>query len=138
MFEKNRGSMKTAFPLLLTLLFISGCDPVSLMDATITNSTSQELTVIFAASSSRSDTLYLSAGQTVLFQDGMSTTGSYLEPNLEEYDSVIVSNNPGQTLSVYLSTSEGKNIYKMEDWSFKKPDDRMYKYDFELTNEDVE
>ena len=104
--------MKTAFPLLLTLLFISGCDPVSLMDATITNSTSQELTVIFAASSSRSDTLYLSAGQTVLFQDGMSTTGSYLEPNLEEYDSVIVSNNPGQTLSVYLSTSEGKNIYK--------------------------
>ncbi len=130
--------MKTAFPLLLTLLFISGCDPVSLMDATITNSTSQELTVIFAASSSRSDTLYLSAGQTVLFQDGMSTTGSYLEPNLEEYDSVIVSNNPGQTLSVYLSTSEGKNIYKMEDWSFKKPDDRMYKYDFELTNEDVE
>ena len=130
--------MKTAFPLLLTLLFISGCDPVSLMDATITNSTSQELTVIFAASSSRSDTLYLSAGQTVLFQDGMSTTGSYLEPNLEEYDSVIVSNNPGQTLSVYLSTSEGKNIYKMEDWSFKKRDDRMYKYDFELTNEDVE
>ena len=130
--------MKTAFPLLLTLLFISGCDPVSLMDATITNSTSQEMTVIFAASSSRSDTLYLSAGQTVLFQDGMSTTGSYLEPNLEEYDSVIVSNNPGQTLSVYLSTSEGKNIYKMEDWSFKKPDDRMYKYDFELTNEDVE
>ena len=108
------------------------------MDATITNSTSQEMTVIFAASSSRSDTLYLSAGQTVLFQDGMSTTGSYLEPNLEEYDSVIVSNNPGQTLSVYLSTSEGKNIYKMEDWSFKKPDDRMYKYDFELTNEDVE
>ena len=130
--------MKTAFLLLLTLLFISGCDPVSLMDATITNSTSQELTVIFAASSSRSDTLYLSAGQTVLFQDGMSTTGSYLEPNLEEYDSVMVTNNPGQTLSVYLSTSEGKNIYNMEDWSFKKPDDRMYKYDFELTNEDVD
>lgn len=69
----------------------------------------------------------------------MSTTGSFLEPSFEEYESVYVENESGQILKVYISNSEGKNIYDINTyWKSSEPSKRVYKYLYEISDEDLE
>lgn len=115
-----------------------GCDPVSIMDANITNSTSQELTVVFASSTVENRALQIPANETIRFQESQSTTGSFLEPYLVDYDSVYIQNDSDEILIVYQPDSPGKNIYNVStDWSFDEPSKRSYKYEYEIVTEDL-
>ncbi len=129
--------------LVLFILLISvcvGCDPVSSMDANIKNSTSDNLSIVFASSIPElHKTLELEPNATSLFQDGFSTTGGALEPTLIDYDSVYIMNPANEILKIYKRDTEGKNIYNVETfWSFSEPSKRFYKYQFEIRNEDIE
>lgn len=127
-------------PLILFIISLCiSCDPVSVMDADITNATSQPLSVVFVPTSGSQETFQLEANETVLFQEGMSTTGGFLEPSLVEFDSVYIINSSNDILIVYKQNTEGKNIYAIEEhWSFSEPSKRFYQYDYQINEEDFE
>ena len=117
----------------------TGCDPVSLMDANIENTTTQRLSITFVTSGVPEETLVLDPAETILFQESMSTTGSFLEPYLVEFDSIYIENEASEILKVFKPTTAGKNIYNVENyWIFTEPSKRVYKYDYLITNEDLE
>ncbi len=123
------------------LLFpiFTGCDPVSLMDANIENTTTQPLSITFVTSGVPEETLVLDPAETVLFQESMSTTGSFLEPYLVEFDSIYIENDASEILKVFKPNTAGKNIYNVENyWIFTEPSKRVYIYDYLITNEDLE
>ncbi len=123
--------------LLLIPLFLS-CDPVSLMDANLENTTSQPLSITFVSPGLREETLILDPDERVLFQESMSTTGSFLEPYLADYDSVYIQSESQEILKVYKPDSQGKNIYNVEDyWIFDEPSKRVYKYDYLISTKDL-
>ncbi len=131
--------MKKLILFLLTIILFTGCDPVSLMDADITNATSEPLSIVFVPTTGSEEALQLEANETVLFQEGMSTTGGFLEPSLVEFDSVYIVNESNEILKVFKQDTEGKNIYAVEDdWLFTKPSKRFYQYDYQINNEDLE
>lgn len=131
--------MKKLFFLFGLLLLTASCDPTSLMDVTINNSTSQKLRMTFVSNSLPGNTLSIDPDQTVLFDEGMSTTGSFLEPSFAEYDSIYISNEANEILKVYKQDSEGKNIYQVDTyWTYTEPSKRQYRYVYRITKEELE
>ncbi|MBT8211099.1 MAG: hypothetical protein KJP14_11290 [Eudoraea sp.] len=127
---------------ILCMLFIPiclSCDPVSLMDANIENSTGQAISITFVASGIPDEILAIAPNETVLFREGMSTTGGFLEPSLVEFDSVYIQSEANEILKIFKPNSAGKNIYNVEDsWIFTEPSKRVYQYDYLINNEDLE
>lgn len=131
--------MKRLIVTLFLIPILTSCDPVSIMDANIENTTTQRLSITFVPSGVPAETLVLDQDETVLFQQSTSTTGSFLEPYLVEFDSVYIQNEQQEVLKVYKPNTAGKNIYNVEDsWLFDEPSKRVYKYDYLITNEDLE
>ena len=132
--------MKKILLLGLAALAWYGCDPFSTMDADITNTTSQNLSIRFVSSQFVEDnkTLEIASGETVLFQQASSTTGSFLEPSLVQFDSVYIQNASEEILKIFKPTTPGRNIYGVEAfWSVREPSKRQYFYEYQITNEDV-
>ena len=135
---KNNCNMKKRSIVLLLIPLFTSCDPVSLMDANIENTTARRLSITFVTSEVPPETLVLDPDELVLFQEGMSTTGSFLEPSLAEFDSIYIQGESQEILKVYKPNSAGKNIYDVENyWVFDEPSKRVYKYDYLVTNEDL-
>lgn len=131
--------MKRIIALICIVIPLLGCDPSSIMDANIQNLTAQPLTVSFVSSLTENKTLSIDPGETVLFQDGFSTTGNFIQPSLTEYDSVYIESPSAQILKVYKPDSPGKNIYHIEEyWTFTEPDKRVYMYDYKINPGDLE
>lgn len=133
--------MKKLVLLITCFAFITSCDPVSVMEANINNATSQSLSIVFVSSQApeQNKTLELSANTTVLFQEGMSTTGGFLEPYLLDYDSVYIQNASQEVLKIFKQGTIGKSIYSIDDhWTFSEPSKRVYEYDFDITSQDLE
>jgi len=76
--------------------------------------------------------LTIPSGERALFQDGVSATGSLIEPFLMDYDSIYIQNSLNQLVKIYKPGSSGKNIYTIEDWEFSEPDERVYRYQFPI------
>ena len=118
---------------------IAGCDPVSLMDANIENSTSQQISITLISSISPNETVVIGANETVLFREGMSTTGSFLKPSFAEYDSIYFESESNEILRVFKPDSQGKNIYEIDDyWRYSEPSKRFYQYDYQINSDDFE
>ena len=131
--------MKKIFFILALIAIAISCDPGSIMDANIENATSQSLSITFVSSLIDDKTLDIGPGETVLFQEGFSTTGSFLQPSLQDYDSVIVATPSAQILKVFKQETPGKNMYLIEQyWTFAEPDKRVYVYDYKINPEDLE
>ena len=131
--------MKRSFVFLILISVATGCDPSSVMDANIENATLQPLSITFVSSLIGNRTLTLDPDETVLFQDGFSTTGGFLQPDLVDYDSVYIENQSAQILKIFKPDTPGKNIYLIEDyWTLTEPDKRVYKYDYTINPEDLE
>ncbi len=132
--------MKNPIVSAIILLIFSGCDPVSDMEANIENLTNQGLIIDFVSLNEDFDkTLQLSPNEIILFQEGFDVGGTFLEPSLEEYDSVVVKNQVGEILRVYKESDPGKNIYNIDDdWSASEPSKRVYKYEYEIEETDID
>jgi hypothetical protein len=110
------------------------------MEATISNATTISLSIDFVAvslDSSLSQTFQIDPGQNVLFEvyDGY---GTFAEPNLGYYDSVLIKNRLGDILKVYRRNDTGKNIFNIEDyWISSEPSKRFFKYEYLIENEDI-
>ena len=132
--------MKNLMTIIFIILLFSNCDPVSQMEADIDNLTTQHLSIVFVSSDkSLNKTLLITPGQAVLFQEGFNIGSTYLEPSLIEYDSVYIKNRSEKILKVYKQNSDGKNIYNITDfWQSSEPSKRFFKYNFEITNVDIE
>ncbi|MEM6892406.1 MAG: hypothetical protein AAF554_01870 [Bacteroidota bacterium] len=122
------------------LFFLSSCDPVSDMEANIENLTTQTLTVEFVSSiADLSKTLEIKPNEIELFQEGFDVGGTFLEPSLVEYDSVVVMDQQQQVLRVYKENDNGKNIYNVtEYWMGSEPSKRFFKYEYEINTQDIE
>lgn len=130
--------MKKAF-MGLWVVCILGCDPVSDLEANIENMTPQSLTVEFISSDeSLSKTLQIPPDGIELFQEGYDIGNTFLEPSLTEFDSVLIKNQSEKILKVYKANNKGKNIYSIDDWIASEPTKRFFKYEFEITSEDIE
>ena len=139
--KQNQTGMKNTIFLLVILLVFSSCDPVSDMKANIENLTSEDLTIDFISSTDQSfsRTLQIPSGELVLFQEGFDVGGTFLEPSLEEYDSVVIKNPAEVILRIYKPTDAGKNIYNIKDyWNGREPSKRIYRYEYEIRGEDFE
>lgn len=140
MLFKKLYAMKRVFQTTLIALALVGCDPTSVMEANIVNLTRVNLSITFASQSlDLSKTLQVQPNGTVLFQEGFSTTGGFLEPSLMAYDSVYITNNANEILKVFKENDPGKNIYNVpEDWIFTEPSERNYQYEYEITDEEIQ
>ena len=117
------------------------CDPVSSMEADITNTTSQNLSIRFVSSEFIEDNkiLEIPSGETVLFQESFSTIGSFLEPSLVQFDSIYIQNTSSEILKIFKLNSSGKNIYNIDSfWNAREPSKRVYLYEYQITNEDIQ
>jgi hypothetical protein len=125
---------------MIPILF--SCDPASQLEANIENLTSENLSLVFvSADASLSQTLQLqiAPGQTVLFQKDIAFGSTYTEPNLVQYDSVVIQNQADEILKVYQPGDSGKNIYNIEEyWNSSEPSKRFFKYEYEIEREDIE
>ncbi|MEQ9308965.1 MAG: hypothetical protein RLN90_05880 [Balneolaceae bacterium] len=129
------------FILFTVLIFIfTSCDPVSDMEATIQNLTSQEITIDFISSNDDfSKTLRISPNEMVLFQEGFDVGGSFLEPSLIEYDSVVIKNQLDMILKIYKENDSGKNIFNTDKyWKASEPSNRVYKYEYIIERVDID
>ncbi|MDM9631467.1 hypothetical protein [Robiginitalea aurantiaca] len=131
--------MKRFILCLFLTAVVTSCDPASVMDANIENKTSQPLSLILFSSVVPNETLVLRPGETLLFQEGFSSTGGFLEPSLMEFDSVYIESTSQEILKVFNQNTAGKNIFNVDDyWIFSEPSKRFYKYDYQITAEDIE
>jgi hypothetical protein len=111
------------------------------MEANIENLTSATLSIDFVAvpwDSSLSKTLQIESGQTVLFEiyDGY---GTYAEPKLGQFDSVLIRNEADEILSIYKPGDIGKNIFNIDEyWISTEPTKRFFIYVYEIEDEDLE
>ena len=88
--------------------------------------------------SSSNKTIQIDTNQTVLFEiyDGY---GTYVEPNLEDYDSVLIKNQADEVLKVYKRNDTGKNIFNIDKyWISSEPSKRVFKYEYEIEEVDIE
>ncbi len=136
----SKLAMKNSILSAIFLLIFSACDPVSDMEANIENLTNQRLTIDFISLDEDFDkTLQLSPNEIVLFQEGFDVGGTFLQPSLVEYDSVVIKNQAEEILRVYKENDPGKNIYNVDDyWSASEPSKRVYKYEYEIEGRDIE
>lgn len=124
---------------MVVIFVVISCDPTSLMDANITNNTTQNLSLIFYETSRPNDSLKLEPDQTKLFQDGFSSTGGFLEPSLIQFDSIHIQNASNEILKTFKKNMEGKNIYNVDEfWLFSEPSEREYYYEYIINNPDIE
>lgn len=125
---------------ILFALLLMNCDPYSIMDADIRNSTSQNLTLYsFRTDSSYNQSFRIDAGEKIRFQEGMSSTGSFHEPYLEDADSLVLKNDADEVLRVYKPDDTGKNIYNIKDhWYFEERKKRIYYYEYVIDQSDFE
>lgn len=131
--------MKNLILFILAISLLSSCDPTAVMDANIRNATSQGLSVQFFSSVGSDTTLVVGAYETVLFQEGFDIGATYLEPRLEDFDSVHIVNSSEDILKVFTRATPGKNIFNVkEDWLSSEPSKRVYRYDYEIEEEDLE
>ncbi len=132
--------MKNPILSAVVLVLLVSCDPVSDMEANIENLTGQRLTIDFISlNEDFAKTQQLSPNEIVLFQEGFDVGGTFLQPSLEEYDSVVVKNRAGEILRIYKERDSGKNIYNVDDyWSASEPSKRVYKYEYEIEERDIE
>lgn|SRR5690554_1936222 len=129
---------KTVLPVLIVLL-LAGCDKASMMDANIKNNTTQNLSLIFFSASQSNDSLQIESNQNKLFQEGFSSTGGFLKPSLTQFDSIYIKNQSNEILKVFKENTEGKNIYKVDEfWIFSEPLEQVYNYDYTINSEDIE
>lgn len=124
---------------ILIILILSSCDPVSTLEANITNLTAENLTIEFISpDESSSKIIQIASGEMELFQEGFDIGGTYLEPSLIDYDSVVIKNQAGQILKVYKESDAGKNIYTINSfWIVDEPSRRFFKYYYEIENQDI-
>lgn len=124
---------------ILIILILSSCDPVSTLEANITNLTTENLTIEFISpDESSSKIIQIASGEMELFQEGFDIGGTYLEPSLIDYDSVVIKNQAGQILKVYKESDAGKNIYTINSfWIVDEPSRRFFKYYYEIENQDI-
>ncbi|NND79194.1 MAG: hypothetical protein HKN53_04790 [Maribacter sp.] len=126
--------------LTLLILIFSSCDPVAIMEADIENLTSQRITIDFVSSNEGlSKTLQIPPYEIVLFQEGFDVGGTFLQPSLVEYDSVLIKNQAEMILRVYKENDTGKNIFNTDEyWNANEPSKRFFKYEYEIMSEDIE
>lgn len=124
---------------ILIILIFSSCDPVSTLEANITNLTTENLTIEFiSADESSSKIIQIASGEMELFQKSFDIGGTYLEPSLIDYDSVVIKNQAGQILKVYKESDARKNIYTINSyWIVDVPSRRFFKYYYEIENQDI-
>lgn len=131
--------MKKLILSVFALTLLSSCDFASSMDANLTNTTSESLSLVLASSIVPTETFQLDSNETILLRDGFSATGSFLEPLFTDYDSIYIKNASNEVVKVFKENSTGKNIYDIERyWLFREPSKRVYEYDYEITNEDIQ
>nr|WP_299339755.1 hypothetical protein [Allomuricauda sp.] len=133
--------MKKKILLGLVTLLAYSCDPVSDMEADISNTTSQNLSIRFVSSTFAEDTktLEIESGETILFQQATSTTGSFLEPSLIQFDSIYIQDTSEEVLKIFKPDTPGKNIYDIDAfWNAREPSKRLYFYEYQITNEDIQ
>ena len=121
-------------------MVICSCDPVSNMEASIENLTKQDLIIEFISfDETLNKTLNIASNETQIFQEGFDIGNDFLEPSLTEYDSVVVKNNTERILKVFKPNDLGKNIYFIDKyWLSSEPSKRLFKYKYEIYNEDLE
>lgn len=125
--------------IILLLLVISACDPVSDMEANIENLTDTKLSIDFVSSNIDLDkTIELAPNEVGLFQEGFDIGSTYLEPYFEEYDSIVIRNVAQQILKVYKPGNTGRNIYNIANWMASEPSKRFFKYEFEINDSDIQ
>ena len=133
--------MKKKVLLGIIALLVYSCDPVSDMEADISNTTSQNLSIRFVSSTFTEDTktLEIESGETILFQQATSTIGSFLEPSLVQFDSIFIQNTSEEILKVFKPDTPGKNIYDIDAfWNAREPSKRQYFYEYQITDEDIQ
>ena len=127
--------------IVLTLLTITlfSCDPLVQMEAKIVNLTTKSLSLDFVSwDSSYSQILQTDPSQTVLF-DLYDGYGTYAEPDLARYDSVLIKSQADEILELYKPNDTGKNIYNIDDyWSVSKHPGRFFKFEYEIQSEDID
>lgn len=132
--------MKKLFPVIVAIAVLCSCDPVAEMEANIFNLTNEDLIIEFVSSKeSRRKNLEIPKGEMRLFEEVYDVGNDFLEPALHYYDSVVVKNNAEQILKIYKPNDTGKNIYNIDDyWFLNEPSKRIFKYVYEINNEDIE
>lgn len=132
--------MKNVYLILLAVLMLSSCDPVSDMEANIENLTSENLTIEFISSEvSLNKTLQIAPNEIKLFQEGFDIGSTYLEPSLIDYDSVVVKDQAQEILKIYKANEAGKNIYNISAyWQGSEPSKRFFKYEYEIEPSEIE
>ncbi|MFW5759416.1 MAG: hypothetical protein ACOCXH_00380 [Cyclobacteriaceae bacterium] len=131
--------MKKIIILTLTSIIFFSCDPLVQMEANIVNLTSKSLFIEFVSwDASYSKTLQINPSQKVLF-DIYDGYGTYAEPELSYYDSVIIKNQAEEILKVYKRNDFGKNIYNIDDyWISSEPSKRFFIFEYEIESEDID
>lgn len=131
--------MKRPFLVIFVSILFFGCDPIVEMEANVVNLTTQSLTIDFVSSDTVYDkTLQIDPSQTVLFEL-YSGYGTYVEPQLYNYDSVLIKNQADEILKVYKPNDNGKNIYNIDEyWISSEPSRRVFIFEYEVESEDID
>lgn len=123
----------------LSMLSLLGCDPVSDMEANIENLTPQALRVeVVSSIQELGKTIEIAPNKIERFQEGFDIGSTYLEPNFNNIDSIVIKNPTGEVLKVYKENNSGRNIYDIENWDASEPSKRFFKYKFEIRQEDLD
>lgn len=131
--------MKKIIPLLSLIGTLLSCDPAAVIEASLSNETDQNLTVVFLAQdASENLTLTVNANAKALFQDGFDIGNTYLEPDLTRYYSVEIKDTNENVLKEYLPDEEGKNIFDVESWNTLEDEKRNFIYEFVITDQDLQ
>lgn len=132
--------MKNIFRVFLISVVFCSCDPVADMEANIENLTTQDLVLEFISfDQNLNKTLEITPEETMLFQEAFDISNVYLEPSLEDFDSVVVKNSVEEILKVFKPDNSGKNIYNIKEyWLLRQPYKRGFRYKFEIYDEDLE
>lgn len=131
--------MKNIIPLLSLIGTLLSCDPAAVIEASLSNETDQNLTVVILAREISEDLIItLNASSTALFQDGFDIGSTYLEPDLTRYYSVQIKDTQEDVLKEYLPDEEGKNIFDVESWNTIEDEKRNFIYEFVITDQDLQ
>lgn len=131
--------MKHIIKIFLLVICITGCDPVADMEANVENLTDKTLSIEFISKNvNLAKSLELAPNEIGLFQEGFDIGSTYLEPYFDEYDSIVIRNVGQQILKVYKPENTSRNIYDLSNWIASEPAKRVFIYEFEIKNSDVQ
>ena len=57
---------------------------------------------------------------------------------LTQFDSIYIENTSNETLKVFKETTEGKNIYAIDQYWTSKPSRSIHTWTYEITDEDLD